>query len=165
MKKNFLRSLALVLCLVLLAAALPVSAEEQAPDFAVLDWDGNTVRFSALKGKPVIINIWASWCGPCCSELGEFNEAYLACGDRITFMMIDLADGDWETVDGAKAFVTENGYVFPVYFDVNDEAAYAYGITAIPLTVLIDADGNIVEQHLGSMSGDTLMQYVGMLLD
>lgn len=88
-----------------------------APDFPVLDADGNTVRLSDMFGKPVVINFWATWCPPCKRELPDFDRLCREYGDRVVFMMVNLTDGRRDTVDGTKKFVSEKGYTFPVYFE------------------------------------------------
>lgn len=75
-----------------------------------------------------------------------------------------LTDGTRETADNTKAFVSEYGYTFPVYYDNDASAAMAYQISSIPLTLLIDADGNVVNRHLGAMDEATLRSYIEVLL-
>ncbi|MDR0889799.1 MAG: TlpA family protein disulfide reductase [Oscillospiraceae bacterium] len=142
------------------------AAQEANPaaDFTVVDADGNSVKLSDFFGKPIIINFWASWCGPCLSELPAFDLAYQSYGDEIVFLMVNLTDGYSETVSGVTAFVQENGYSFPVYFDTQYEGAESYNVSSIPLTVLIDKDGNLYQSHLGAMREETLRTYIGNLL-
>ena len=105
--------------------------------------------------------VWATWCAPCRSELADIDEAYKTYGDKIEFMMINLTDGSSETVEGVRAFVEENGYTFPVYYDSDESAALAYGVGSIPTTVLIGPDGSYLHTQIGAMSADpieTLMQ-------
>lgn len=143
----------------------PKEKKDPAPDFSVEDMNGDFVSMSdLLDGRPMIINFWASWCGPCCSELPHFDSAYAEYGDRITFMMVDLADGRNERVSSVKNFLEYNGFSFPVYFDSRFRATNAYGIYSIPLTVFIDPEGNIVEKQIGSMSGPTLTEKIKSLL-
>ncbi len=132
----------------------------QAPDFAVLDSEGNTVRLSDFAGKPVVVNFWATWCGPCKSELPAFDAAYHTYGDEIVFMMVNLTDGQRETVDGVKAFVSQNDYSFPVYYDTEYNASNAYGVYSVPLTVFITEDGNVQNAQIGAMSADVLEGYI-----
>ena len=80
-------------------------------------------------------------------------------------MMVDLTDGYRDTVDGVKQFVSESGYTFPVYFDTEGSASSAYGISSIPLTLFIDADGNIYKGMLGAMHETTLSEYISALLE
>lgn len=135
-----------------------------APDFPVLDADGNTVRLSDMFGKPVVINFWATWCPPCRSELPAFDKLYRQYGNEVSFMMIDLTDGYRETVEGVKRFISENGYTFPVYYDTEGSAAEAYNVSSIPFTVAVGRNGNIVGTHLGAMSEAALRSYINAIL-
>lgn len=100
----------------------------------VEDKDGNTIRLSDFLGKPVIVNFWASWCGPCQSEMPDFDTFYTEYGDDIVFMMVNLTDGSRETKESAQKFIDENGYSFPVYFDTDLNGASTYGASSIPAT-------------------------------
>ena len=135
-----------------------------APDFTVLDKDGNTVRLSDKFGKPIVINFWATWCPPCKQELPDFDKLCKEYGDRIVFMMVNLTDGYRDTVDGTKRFVSGKGYTFPVYFDTKDNAASAYNVSSIPQTTFIDAKGNIYTTRIGAMNEATLRIYLNALL-
>ena len=127
-----------------------------APNFSVLDKDGNTVELSSKKGKPIVLNFWASWCPPCKAEMPDFEEAYKKYGDEVEFMMVNLTDGYQETLQKAKEHVSSNGYTFPVYFDTKRAGAYAYKISSVPATYIIDAEGNIVAHAIGMMSAADL---------
>ena len=135
-----------------------------APDFTVLDKDGNTVRLSEKFGKPIVINFWATWCPPCKQELPDFDKLCKEYGDRVVFMMVNLTDGYRDTVDGTKRFVSGKGYTFPVYFDTKDNAASAYNVSSIPQTTFIDANGNVYKTRIGAMSEATLRSYLNSLL-
>ncbi|MCL1952004.1 MAG: TlpA family protein disulfide reductase [Oscillospiraceae bacterium] len=121
-------------------------------DFTVTDAAGNPVKLSDLRGKPVVLNFWASWCPPCRQEMPEFDKAHKELGGEIQFMMVDLTDGARETTAVASQFVREQGYGFPVYFDTQGQAADAYGIRSIPATYFIDARGRVVSSQVGSLS-------------
>ncbi len=134
-----------------------------APDFEVLDKDGNPVKLSDFRGKPVVLNFWATWCPPCKAELPDFDEAAATYGDKVHFLMVNLTDGGRDTVDGVKAFVAENGYTFPVYFDTTYSAANAYRVYSIPTTYLINADGEIIGRKEGMMTGAELEAWIKKL--
>ena len=140
------------------------SDREKAADFTMTDRTGAQVRLSDFFGKPIIINFWATWCGPCQMELPYFDEAFGKYQDQIQFLMVDLADGAYETREGCIAFALDRGYSFPLYFDEFGEGSEAYGISAIPYTLVIDADGRIVDSHLGSMSSADLQKLIDALI-
>lgn len=126
-----------------------------APDFTVYDGDGAPVSLSEMTGSPVVLNFWASWCPPCKAELPDFEEAFRN-NPEVRFMMINLTDGGQETRETAQAFIEENGYGFPVYFDEDMTAADAYGVMAIPVTVFIGKDGTVCSTCVGMMSAQAL---------
>lgn len=139
---------------------VPVAGTVPAEDFTVQDWEGGQVSLSDYYGKPIVVNFWATWCGPCKSELPAFDNAYAAYQDEITFLMVNMTDGYSETVAGTKQFIEENGYSFQVYFDTSYEAYQAYGVTAIPMTLFIDANGKLITSQLGAMSESTYTGYL-----
>jgi len=132
-------------------------------DFAVTDVDGNSVKLSDLEGKPVIINFWASWCGPCQMEMPDFEEKYLEYGDKIHFMMLNVTDGNRETVDTAKQLIVDKGYTFPIYFDTQLEASAIYGIYSLPTTLFVDAEGYGIAQATGMISEELLQKGIDLI--
>ena len=130
--------------------------KEQAADFDVVDNNDKEVKLSDKKGKPVVVNFWASWCGPCKSEMPDFDEAYEKYGEDVEFMMVNMTDGNQETKSVASKFIKGQGYKFPVYYDVNMSAAKAYNVTAIPATYFIDKDGYIVSSAKGAINSNAL---------
>lgn len=128
-----------------------------AGDFKVKDSSGKTVSLSDFKGKPVVVNFWASWCPPCKQEMPFFNEVYKEVGSEVQFMMIDIVDGSRETESSAKAFIKDNAYVFPIFFDSDQSAAIANSIYSIPTTIFINKDGKIVGTHTGAFTKSDLL--------
>ncbi len=133
-----------------------------APDFTVYDMRGNEVSFSEFKGKPIVINFWATWCGPCQSEMPHFEDAYEKYGDDIEFLMLNLTDGMRETPETVQAFINHFGYTFPVYYDIG-YAADAYEISPIPATFFIDKNGNIVSSQIGALNAATLERNINLI--
>ena len=134
-----------------------------APDFTVYDRDGNPVKLSDYRGKPVVLNFWSSRCGPCQMEMPDFQKAYEDLGEEIHFLMVNVTDGSWDTVDSASAFIAENNYTFPVFYDTDISAASAYGVSSLPTTYFIDAEGNGVAYGMGAMDLETLMSGIDMI--
>ena len=130
-----------------------------APDFTVLDWDGNEVNFSDYAGKPVVLNFWAHWCGPCQMEMPEFNAEYEELEGEVTFLMVHVG----ADMDAGKEKVTEGGYTFPVVFDKDSQVAAFYGVSAFPTSFFIDKEGNLQAYYMGAMDGDLLQQGIDMI--
>lgn len=143
-------------------SSLPESSEnlQTAPDFEVIDVNGNTVHLKDYFGKPIILNFWATWCGPCKTEMPAFDSLYDEYKDDITFMMVNLTDGYQDTVDKVNSFIADNGYTFPVYYDTKYSAAYTYGVNSVPLSIFINEKGEIADYHLGAMSQGSLKNYI-----
>ena len=92
----------------------------------------------------------------------DFDEAYRN-HPEIQFMMVNVTDGSQETMESARDFLTEAGYEFPVFYDTELDAAMTYGATGLPMTIFIDADGNLVTYARGMLQAQQLEQGIEMI--
>ena len=163
MKKLLIFTLLLALLLGGCSAATPpettateTQSSVQAPDFTVYDVRGNAHKLSDFFGKPIVLNFWATWCGPCKMEMPDFDEKYQELGEEVQFLMVNVTDGMRDTVETASAFITEAGYQFPVFYDTGLEASNIYGITSLPTTYFIDENGNVALWGAGMLTAENL---------
>ncbi len=149
--KMFTRSLWLLLSM-LSVAALSTADERNgpAPDFVLKSNQGKNIRLSELRGEIVLINFWATWCGPCRQEmplLDDIHQNYRDMG--FTVLGVNVEN------DPAKAddHLAENPVSFPILYDTRSEVSKLYQVDAMPTTVMVDRDGNIRHFHRGFKPG------------
>lgn len=140
----------------------PADPQNIVPDFSATDIEGNEVNLSDYFGKPIVLNFWASWCSPCKMEMPHFQEVYEERGDEITFLMVNLTDGNSETVDSASSYIQSQGYTFPLLFDTFSDGATTYAVQSIPTTYFIDAQGQGVAVANGAISKQDLLKGIEM---
>lgn len=140
------------------------STAMKVPDFTVYDLEGNAVSLYNCLGKPVVLNFWATWCGPCQSEMPAFDQMYQQHGDKVTFLMVNVTDGSRDTVETVTSFYEDSGYTFPIYFDTTLDASMTYGAYSIPVTFFIDPEGYLLYNHMGAISEDALAQCMELLV-
>lgn len=128
-----------------------------APNFTMTDLEGNMVELDSLKGKPMVLNFWASWCGYCVEEMPDFDTVYKELGDEVTFVMLNVTDGVRETREKGEKHYAEKGYSFPVYFDdQGTQGTNAYGVSGFPTTYFIDRNGNLAAYAGGMIDEEAL---------
>ena len=135
-----------------------------APDFAVYDGDGNSVNLSDYFGKPIVLNFWASWCGPCKSEMPDFQKVFEELDGQVQFLMVNVTGGQ-ETLASAKAFIANSGYTFPVLYDTDGDASVTYGIYSLPTTFFINAEGEAIAHAKGAIDESLLRKGIGMITE
>ena len=145
------------LVLVLIASLLmtnPVwsaSTSGPAPNFTLKSLSGKNLKLSELSGNVVLINFWASWCGPCLQEmplLNAIHKKYEPLGFTVLGVNVE------ENSDNARAFLAERGVDFPILLDTMNQVSKMYDVVAMPTTVVVDRDGNMRFLHKGYKSGD-----------
>ena len=127
-----------------------------APDFAVKIIDGRKVSLRDFKGKPLIINFWASWCPPCREETPLLVETAKRYKGRVKFLGIVFQD----TVANVRQFYSEFGVPYPSAIDPTEAASRAYKITGVPETFFIDAKGHLRGHVIGAINRETLTKMI-----
>ncbi len=129
----------------------------QAPDFTLDLLDGGQVTLSELRGKAVVINLWASWCPPCRDEMPAIQDVYERNRDRgLEVLAINTTYQDREK--DAAAFVQEFNLTFPIPLDRTGEVARQYQLRALPSTFFVDRDGVIQKVVIGGPMSETTIQ-------
>lgn len=135
----------------------------KAPDITLKDFDGTIHSLSDAKGKPYVINFWASWCGPCEMEAPELVRLYDKYNGKIEIFAVNATLGD--TVEGAKEFSERYGFEFPVLLDMDGVAGVDYKVASFPTTYFVDEDGVIVERVIGVLPPEELEKKFKKLIE
>jgi cytochrome c biogenesis protein CcmG/thiol:disulfide interchange protein DsbE len=137
-----------------------VRAGEVAPDFELSTLDGGTIRLSDLRGTPVVLNFWASWCTPCRNEFPLLSALDEDANGRYTILGVDSQD----LRSDAQAFARQRGAEWTNGFDPDGAVAQSYGARGLPYTFFIEADGKISSVLSTELSDDLLHEQVAKLL-
>lgn len=133
------------------------------PRFKLQGLNEEVYSLETLKGKPVVINFWASWCGPCRVEAPELVKLYEKYKNQLEIYAINLTSND--SIEGAKTFSDEYGFTFPVLLDLDGSVGNRYQIQAIPTTYFVNERGIIVDQVTGLAQPEQLEQKFLKLLN
>lgn len=130
-----------------------VPLNRPAPDFTVTAIDGQQLRLSDLRGKVVVLNIWASWCVPCIEEAGELNRSFDTYKGRdVVFVGIAFNDDD----EQVRKFVAQHKVPYRVALDLEGRIAIDLGITGVPETFFIDPEGRLTQKWIGPITARQL---------
>lgn len=136
--------------LVAMMPAQAVTGARMAPDFALRNAAGGNLRLKEQRGQVVMLNFWATWCGPCREEMPQLNRLYEKYRDAgFTLLGVNIDDD----ARNARAMATRLGLQFPVLFDTEKKVSRLYDLETMPSTVLIDRDGRLRFVHLGYKDG------------
>ena len=141
--------------------AMRPSAGQPAPDFRLTLLDGSTLSLADLRGQVVVLNIWASWCPPCTEELPALQSVWTSYQDADVVL---VGAAYQENEKDVRAAVESYGLTYPIGLDTNDRIASTYGITGVPETFIIDAEGRIAYVHIGPITADQLTQEMESLV-
>jgi cytochrome c biogenesis protein CcmG/thiol:disulfide interchange protein DsbE len=137
----------------------------RAPDFELSTLQGGSIRLSDLYGKPVVVNLWASWCPPCKAEMPAFEKVYSQYANQgLTILAVNASNQD--SLADAQAFVQANGLTFPILMDTQGRISQLYDLRSLPTSFFIGRDGVIREVVVGGpMSEAGLKIRVEQLLE
>ncbi len=114
-----------------------------------------------LGGRPLVLNVWASWCGPCRQEMPAFQQVYLQARERVGFLGLDYLDVE----AAARRFVAQTGVTYPLAADPKGKAGARLGVASLPATLFIGADGTVRGRHLGAMTAAQLRAAIQRYLE
>ena len=129
-----------------------------APDLTIRAMDGSSVRLADLRGRPVVLNFWASWCAPCRQEAPVLAQAARSLGSRVAFLGVDFAD----SAQAARSYLTQTRYPYPVGTAVGGIPA-EYGISSPPVTYFIDGRGVVVAHFSGPLDMSSIDRYLQLV--
>ena len=152
----------LLLSLTGLSITVPgVERSRPAPDFTAPGLSGGEFRLSSARGRPVVLNFWASWCPPCRAEMPEFERVWQTYRDQgVVLVGVNTSDRG----DKAQGFLLESKVSYQNVVDATNDIAVMFAATSLPTTVFIDREGRIVGRRVGAMSAQQVAAQVEELL-
>jgi peroxiredoxin len=141
---------ALIIGVCIMPNALAEEIQGKAPDFTLKSQNGDNIKLSELRGKVILINFWASWCGPCRQEMPELDQLYQHYRSLdFTILGVNVE----ENSDAAKSLLKDIPVSFPVLFDNANTVSKLYKIKGMPSTIILDRDGNMRYMYMGYQRG------------
>ncbi len=140
------------------AQTIPLTGAS-APGFSLQTMDGKTVQFTQYRGKPVLINFWATWCGPCEEEMPLIQKAADDYGQKLVILGIN----DDEAIDQVRPFVQQHHLSFNILMDPGAKVTDLYQVRGFPTTYFVDANGKIQAIQIGQMSAEILNKYLSQI--
>lgn len=127
--------------------------------------DGSSHKLSDNLGTPVVLNFWAAWCPPCKAEMPDFEEVYAEKGDQFTLLAVAIDERE-DPGSGMvpKDFFAEQGFSYTGAYDETGAGSQMYGVQAIPTTIFIDRNGDVVHEQKGMMSREDFEKYLAEIL-
>lgn len=149
-KKNIMKKIALFIALV--CSTMIAIAQTKAPSTTVQTATGSSIAFNKIApaGQVTLVSFWANWCIPCKKEIKTINEkmdSWKQQGAKFSYVLVSVDDA--KSIDGAKAYISKQGYKIPAYYDTNQSLKKAIGFQNVPFTAIVDKKGNIVYTHSG----------------
>ncbi len=130
-----------------------------APGFSLEALNGQEVEFQDLRGYPIMINFWASWCGPCDSEMPLLQDRYNQYDSRLLILAVNASEPRQDVLD----YINLKGLTFSILLDPDGSVQDLYGVHAYPTSFFVDADGVLQAQHIGTLSAAQIDQYLRMI--
>ncbi|MDO5629059.1 MAG: TlpA disulfide reductase family protein [Mobilicoccus sp.] len=147
---------AAALLLLLAACSAPSPYPREAPELSGSDLDGASRSLADLRGQVVLVNVWASWCGPCRDEIPVLQEASEEFGEGLAVLGINMRDRD----RAARDLLTEFGADYPNIVDPDGTLSVEWGVVGIPMTFVVDAQGQLVDRHAGPVTAEWIDEAV-----
>ena len=119
---------------------------------------------SKKSQKPIVMNLWATWCPHCTTEMKDYQKLYDEYGDRIEFAMLDVVDKKSEA-SAARDYIKEQAFTFPVYYDSDAEVRNALSVVGIPMSVIVSADGDVVLARSGEINYSAMKSTIEKVLN
>lgn len=122
----------------------------------VVTFDGQDTTFQKISdGKPLVVNLWATWCPYCVAEMEDYQKLYDTYGNDVQFVMLNVCDTARE-VSLAREYVADNGFTFPVYYDADHQVVNLFGVRAYPTTIILSDGGHVLMNRPGQIDYDSM---------